>query len=70
MTLQGADGLRVGMGVGSVATTQLVKAVGRPQLSSIYACSQIAKQYNVPVIADGGNNYNHNSIELLLDLFS
>lgn len=50
----GADGLRVGMGVGSVATSQLVKAVGRPQLSSIYAVSRIAKSYNVPVIADGG----------------
>lgn len=50
----GADGIRVGMGVGSVATTQLVKAVGRAQLSCIYACARIAKAYNVPVIADGG----------------
>lgn len=50
----GADGLRVGMGVGSVATTQLVKAVGRAQLSSIYAVAKVAKEYGVPVIADGG----------------
>jgi IMP dehydrogenase len=50
----GADGIRVGMGVGSVATTQLVKAVGRAQLSCIYAVSRIAKSYGVPVIADGG----------------
>ena len=50
----GADALRIGMGVGSVATTQLVKAVGRAQLSSIYACALLAKQYGVPVIADGG----------------
>lgn len=50
----GADGIRVGMGSGSVATTQLVKAVGRPQLSSIYACAKLAKAYGVPVIADGG----------------
>ena len=50
----GADALRIGMGVGSVATTQLVKAVGRAQLSSIYACALLARQYNVPVIADGG----------------
>jgi IMP dehydrogenase len=50
----GADGLRIGMGVGSVATTQLVKAVGRAQLSSIYACALVARKYGVPVIADGG----------------
>lgn len=50
----GADGLRVGMGVGSVATTQLVKAVGRPQISAIFACANIGKAYGVPVIADGG----------------
>ena len=50
----GADGLRVGMGTGSVSTTQLVKAVGRPQLSSIFHCAKIAKVYGVPVIADGG----------------
>lgn len=50
----GADGLRIGMGSGSVATTQLVKAVGRAQLSSIYACAKLARSYGVPVIADGG----------------
>jgi len=50
----GADALRIGMGVGSIATTQLVKAVGRAQLSSIYACARLARDYNIPVIADGG----------------
>lgn len=50
----GADGLRIGMGVGSVATSQVIKAVGRPQLSAIYHCAKLAREYDVPVIADGG----------------
>ncbi|GMF65034.1 unnamed protein product [Phytophthora lilii] len=50
----GVDGVRVGMGVGSVSTSQVVKAVGRAQLSAIYNSALLAKDYGVPVIADGG----------------
>jgi IMP dehydrogenase len=50
----GVDSVRVGMGVGSVSTSQMVKAVGRAQLSAIYNTAAMAKEYGVPVIADGG----------------
>ena len=50
----GADGLRIGMGSGSVSTTQLVRAVGRPQLSAIYACAKLAHAHGAAAIADGG----------------
>ncbi len=50
----GADAVKVGIGPGSICTTRVVAGIGVPQLTAIYDCSEEAKKYNIPIIADGG----------------
>jgi len=50
----GADGVKVGVGPGSICTTRVVAGVGVPQVTAIYAAAQAARRAGVPVIGDGG----------------
>ena len=54
---QGIDGLKVGIGPGSMCTTRIIAGVGVPQLTAISNVADIANEYDVPVIADGGLRY-------------
>lgn len=53
----GADGIKVGIGPGSICTTRIVAGVGVPQMSAIDECAEVGKKYGIPVIADGGIKY-------------
>lgn len=53
----GADGVKVGIGPGSICTTRIVAGVGMPQISAIESCAEVARKHNIPLIADGGIKY-------------
>lgn len=50
----GADAVKVGIGPGSICTTRVIAGIGVPQVTAIYDCAQVANEYDVPIIADGG----------------
>ncbi len=53
----GADAVKVGIGPGSICTTRVVAGIGVPQITAIMDCYSVAKEYGVPIIADGGIKY-------------
>ncbi|WP_300904794.1 IMP dehydrogenase [uncultured Alistipes sp.] len=61
----GADGIKVGIGPGSICTTRIIAGVGVPQLSAVYAAASEAKGSGVPVIADGGLRYSGDIVKAL-----
>ena len=53
----GADAVKVGIGPGSICTTRVVAGIGVPQITAVMDCYNVAKEYGVPIIADGGIKY-------------
>lgn len=61
----GVDGIKVGIGPGSICTTRIIAGVGVPQLTAIFDVANAAKGSNVPVIADGGLRYSGDIVKAL-----
>jgi IMP dehydrogenase len=53
----GVDAVKVGIGAGAICTTRVIAGIGMPQITAIYECARVARQYDVPVIGDGGIQY-------------
>jgi IMP dehydrogenase len=61
----GADAIRVGMGIGSICTTQEVGGIGRGQASAVYQCGRLCAKEGVPLIADGGISKSSDMVKAL-----
>lgn len=61
----GADAVKVGIGSGSICTTRVVAGIGVPQISAIMDCYEVAKEYGVPVIADGGIKFSGDVVKAI-----
>lgn len=61
----GADAIKVGIGPGSICTTRVVAGIGVPQITAIMDAYEVAKEYDVPVIADGGIKYSGDIVKAI-----
>jgi len=61
----GADGVKVGVGPGSICTTRIIAGVGVPQITAVQECSRVAAQEGIPVIADGGIKFSGDVVKAL-----
>ncbi len=62
----GVDGVLVGYGSGSTSTARVITGVGVPQISALMDCSEVAREYNVPLISDGGIKYSGDIIKAIV----
>ena len=61
----GADGIKVGVGPGSICTTRIIAGIGMPQLSAVYLCAKALEGTGVPVIADGGIRFSGDIVKAI-----
>ncbi len=61
----GVDGIKVGVGPGSICTTRIVAGVGVPQVSAIIECARVARSMEIPIVADGGVKYSGDIVKAL-----
>ena len=61
----GADGVKVGIGPGSICTTRVVAGVGIPQITAIADCARVADDHDIPIIADGGVKFSGDLVKAI-----
>lgn len=61
----GADCVKVGIGPGSICTTRVIAGIGVPQVTAVYNCANAAREYNTPIIADGGIKYSGDIVKAI-----
>ncbi len=62
----GSDGIKIGVGAGSICTTRVISGAGMPQVSAIYECSRVARKHGIPTIADGGIKYSGDIVKAIV----
>ena len=62
----GADGIKIGVGAGSICTTRVISGAGMPQVSAIYECTRAARKHGIPTIADGGVKYSGDIVKAIV----
>lgn len=61
----GAEAIKVGVGAGSICTTRIIAGIGVPQLTAVAECARVGREYDIPVIADGGLRYSGDAVKAL-----
>ncbi len=62
----GANGIKIGVGAGSICTTRVISGAGMPQVSAIYECTRLARKHGIPTIADGGIKYSGDIVKAIV----